>query len=191
MLLRKIASILLLALLSFNWFGYRFVISFFEDKLNEQFETKLDNNNYDNNELISIKVPVTDLAYYTNTRSFERVDGQVEINGVLYNYVKQRLYNDSVELLCIPNGPLMKLQKEKNDLVRSVNDIQQTDQAKKANGHPVNAKNFSSDHYTIQDIFTLNDLFANTAKRSFDFSSFTSFPYCAVIENPPEHSSVI
>jgi hypothetical protein len=189
--LRKIASILLLALLSFNWFGYRLVISFFENKANEQFETKLDNNNYENNQLISIKVPVTNLAYYTNSKLFERVDGQVEINGVLYNYVKQRLYNDSLELLCIPNAAAMKLQTEKNDLVKLVNDIQQTDQARKTSSHPVNNKSFSLDHFTIQDIFNLNDLFANAANKSFHFSSFTSFPYCAAIENPPEHSSVI
>jgi hypothetical protein len=189
--LRKIASILLLALLSFNWFGYRIVISFFENKANEQFETKLDNNNYENDQLISIKVPVTNLAYYTNTKLFERVDGQVEINGVLYNYVKQRFYNDSVELLCIPNTAVMKLQTEKNDLVKSVNDILQIDQAKKTTSHPVNNKNFSLDHFTIQDIFNLNDLFVHAANKSSYFSSFTSFPYCAAIENPPEHSSVI
>jgi hypothetical protein len=191
MLLRKIASLLLLALLSFNWFGYRLFISFFENEANEQFETKLDNNNYENNQLISIKVPVTNLAYYTNSKLFERVDGQVEINGVLCNYVKQRLYNDSLELLCIPNAAAMKLQTEKNDLVKSVNDIQQTDQTKKTSSHPVNNKNFSLDHFTIQDIFNLDDLFANAANKSFHFSSSTSFPYCAAIENPPEHSSVI
>jgi hypothetical protein len=189
--LRNIASILLLALLSFNWFGYRIFISFFENKANEQFETKLDNNNYENDQLVSIKVPVTNLAYYTNNKLFERVDGQLEINGVLYNYVKQRLYNDSVELLCIPNAAVMKLQAERNDLVKSVNDILQTDQAKKTNGHPANNKNFSLDHFTIEDIFNLNDLFANAANRSFYFSSSASFSYCAAIENPPEHSSVI
>jgi hypothetical protein len=180
----------MLALLSFNWFGYRFVISFFEDEANEKFESQLDNSNYDNDELISIKVPATNLAYYTNSKLFERVDGQVEINGVLYNYVKQRLYNDSVELLCIPNAVVMKLQTEKNDLVRSVNDIQQTDQAKKTNSHPVNAKNFSLDHYTILDIYSVSDLFAHAANRSFYFSISTSFPYCTAIENPPEHSSI-
>jgi hypothetical protein len=191
LLLRKIGSILLLALLSFNWFGYRFVISFFEDKANEQFETQLDNNNYDNDELISIKIPVTNLAYYTNTKLFERVDGQVEIHGILYNYVKQRLFNDSLELFCIPNTEVMKLQKEKNDLLKSVNDVQQTDQAKKTNSHPVNAKSFSLDHYTIEDFFTLNDMLSASAKKAFHFSSFTSSPYCAAIENPPEPYSVI
>ena len=189
--MRKIASILLLALLSFNWFGYRLLISFFENKANEQFVTKLDYGNYNADQLISIKVPVTNLAYYTNSKLFQRVDGQVEINGVLYNYVKQRLYNDSVELLCIPNTAVMKLQKEKNDLVKSVNDVQQTEQTKKTSNHPGNAKNFSLDHYTILDIFSLNDQFANAAKRSFHFSSFNSFLYCPTIENPPEHFSVI
>ena len=191
MLLRKIAAILLLALLSFNWFGYRLLISFFEDKANEQFVTQLDNNNYNADQLISIKVPVRNLAYYTNTKLFQRVDGQVEINGILYNYVKQRLYNDSVELLCIPNAAVMKLQTEKNDLAKSVNDIQQTEQAKKTSNHSGNAKSFSLDHYTILDVFTLNDFFTNAAKRSFYFSSLTSFLYCPAIENPPENFSVI
>lgn len=189
--MRKIASILLLALLSFNWFGYRLFISFFENKANEQFETKLDNGNYNADQLISIKVPITNIAYYTNTKLFQRVDGQVEINGILYNYVKQRLYNDSVELLCIPNTAMMKLQTEKNDLAKSVNDVQQTEQAKKTSNHSGNAKNFSVDHYTILDIFRLNDLFTNASKRSFYFSSLNSFLYCPAIENPPENLPVI
>jgi hypothetical protein len=189
--LKKIFSILLLALLSFNWFGYRLLISFFEKKVNEQFETKLDNGNYNADQLISIKVPITNLAYYTNSKLFQRVDGQVEINGVLYNYVKQRLYNDSAELLCIPNDAMMKLQTEKNDLAKSVNDVQQTEQAKKTSNHSGNAKNFSLDHYTILDIFKLTDPFADAAKRSFYFSSLNSFLYCPAIEKPPESFSVM
>jgi hypothetical protein len=181
----------MLALLAFNWFGYRLLISLFEHRANERFQTELDNNSYDSDELISIKIPVTSLAYYTNAKLFERVDGQVEIKGILYNYVKQRVYNDSLEMLCIPNTAMMILQTEKNDLLKSVNDIQQPEQGKKAGNHTGNTKNFSQDHYTVQDFIALTDLFGNARKKSFYFSLFTSFPYCAEIEYPPEHFSFL
>ena len=59
----------------------------------------MENNNYKESQLISPKVPVSYIPYYNNSKSFERIDGQIEIQGGLYKYVKRRIYNDSLELL--------------------------------------------------------------------------------------------
>src|SRR5580658_5132677 len=81
---KRIASILLLAVLFFNWIGYRFVSSYLEDHANARLEAQLDMNDYDESQLISFKVPAEHLAYYNNSKQFDRVDGEIEINGVQY-----------------------------------------------------------------------------------------------------------
>ena len=94
-----------------------------EDKANARLESQLNNGGYDESQLISIKIPATHLSYYTNSKFFDRVDGHIEIKGVKYNYVKSRLYNDSLELLCIPNHSLMRIQNAKDDFFKLVNDL--------------------------------------------------------------------
>lgn len=112
--MRKIAAIFLLGLLLFNWFGYRVLIGYWQERAKIKLEARLDVNDYDESQLISVKVPVTHLAYYNSSAAFERVNGSVEILGVQYKYVKRRLYNDSLELLCLPDQGAMKLRASVN-----------------------------------------------------------------------------
>src|SRR5439155_4988660 len=54
--LRKIASILLICLLLFNWYGYRFVTNYLQKKADSQLEARLDVNDYDESQLIEIRI---------------------------------------------------------------------------------------------------------------------------------------
>ena len=72
--MKKVAAILLLGIFSFNLFGYRLVASFLENKANAAMELSLDENDYDNDQLISIKQP-TNLPYYKNSAVFQRIEG--------------------------------------------------------------------------------------------------------------------
>ena len=101
--MKKTAAILLLGILTFNWVGYRYLLSYLEDRANTAFNSRLDSDNYDESDLISIKV--ANNLPYTNAKKFERVNGQIEIAGVQYNYVKIKVSADSLELLCIPLVP--------------------------------------------------------------------------------------
>ena len=101
--MKQLAAILLLGIFSFNLFGYRLVASFLEKQENIKMELALDENNYEDHQLISIKQP-TNLPYYQNSKTFQRIDGEIEIEGVYYKYVKCRIYNDSLEMLCIPTN---------------------------------------------------------------------------------------
>src|SRR5579862_5784654 len=122
-----------------------------EDKANARLESRLDNDNYDESQLISIKVPANHLAYYNNSKQFERVDGAVEINGIQYQYVKKRLYNDSFEYLCIPNNDVTKLRTARDDFFKLVNDLQQQGPGKKSAPDTNTSKNFLADYY-LDDI---------------------------------------
>ncbi len=166
--------------------GFRLFTAYMEGRVNTDLEAQLDGNSYDESELISIKVPAIHLGYYTNSSQFERVDGQMEFGGIEYKYVKRRLFNDSLELMCIPNHAIMSLQTAKDEFFRLVNDLQHTGQSKKPSSHPGSSKIFSIDVYTAQDLFTMSDLYATSAKRSSpDFVKFSSF-FSPTAEQPPE-----
>lgn len=84
-------------------------------------EQQLDNNDYNNEELISIKT-VLNLPYYSSSPEFERTYGSVAIDGVVYEYVKKRVYNDTLELLCLPNKTKTRLHDIKNDITKATSD---------------------------------------------------------------------
>lgn len=124
-----------MGVLFFNWYGYQLLSNYWQDRADRRLEASLDNDNFDESQLISVKIPITSLSYYNSSTAFERVDGQIDIGGVHYNYVKRRILQDSLELLCIPNMTAMRLQTVKNEFFRQVNDLQQQTQGKKNNTH--------------------------------------------------------
>jgi len=191
-LVKKIAAILLMGLLFFNWYGYRLLTSWLEVRADNQLEARLDKNSYDESQLISIKVPSTHLSYYNSSTQFERIDGQIEIGGIRYKYVKRRLFNDSLELLCIPNQTVMRLQTAKNEFFKGVNDIRSGNgQNKKSDSTPGSSKNFSStDYYTVNDLLTLGDLYftSRTQKIAVQVAMLSS-ALLATDEQPPDPSS--
>ena len=135
-----------MGVLFFNWYGYQLLTQYWQQRADSRLQARLDRNEYDESQLFSVKIPVTSLAYYNDTKAggFERIDGKIDIRGVHYQYVKRRLYKDSLELLCIPNETAMKLQQVKNEFFRQANDLQQQTQGKKAPSSPV--KDLSKDY---------------------------------------------
>jgi hypothetical protein len=126
---RKVVAILLLALHLFNLGGYQLVFSKASKAASDRFISRLDNKEYSDSELIEVKVPVN-LPYQSNWSDFERYDGEVQIAGVHYNYVKRKLYNDTLILMCIPNAEQMKIASAKEAFFSLVNNLQHPGQQK-------------------------------------------------------------
>ena len=185
--MKRIAAILLMGILFFNWYGYKLLSSYLEDRADRRLEANLDEDRYDESQLISIKVPSSHLSYYNSNTRFERVDGQIEVGGVQYKYVKRRLYNDSLELLCIPNHDAMKLQTARNQFFQLVNDIQQHNgQSKKSNAHHT-TKNFSPSDYEAVPGLTMGQLYAVTnLSVTQDQAPSISTSYHFTVEQPPD-----
>lgn len=118
-------------ILLFNLVGYRFVVDYMQQKSDEALEARLDLDDYNESELIEIKIPVN-MPYQTSWSEYERYDGEVEMDGISYKYVKRRLLNDTLYLRCIPNTQKMRLQTAKNDFFKNNNDIAQNNSSKKS-----------------------------------------------------------
>lgn len=116
--MKRLSAILFLAILLFNIYGYRFVIVSMEEKSVAAIETKVDKQDYTDDELISVKT-VLHLPYYTSSNDYERAYGSINIDGKDYEYVKRRVHNDTLELLCLPNLDKTKLKAAGNDIAKA------------------------------------------------------------------------
>jgi hypothetical protein len=182
--MKKTVTVLMAILLLFNWFGYRVFICIIERNANIRLEADLDNEQYDESQLLSIKVPVTYLPYYNYSSTFVRVDGQIEIEGVQYKYVKRRIYNDSLEVLCLPNKAAMNLRNSANEFFRFANDLQTE---KKSGGRSSSLKNISPDYYTVNSSFRLSNHFISIDQCFHFRSDSLESPFILTSEQPPDH----
>lgn len=188
--MKRIAAILLMGMLFFNWCGYCPLSSWLEERANRQLEARLDEDRYDESQLITFKVPASRLAYFNSSTRFERMAGQIEVGGVQYMYVKCRLFNDSMEIECIVNHTGMNLQKVRNQFFQLVNDTQQHNgQGKRSNNHST-VKNFSpTDYYTEPG--PAMSLYVAIASRQMGYDQTppinTSCHF--TVEQPPDHFS--
>ena len=184
--LKRIASILLLAVLLFNWVGYRILSDYFQQRSDVAFEAKLDKRDYDESQLIELKVPLN-LPYQTNWNDFERFDGEIEVEGVHYKYVKRKVYNDSLILLCLPNEAKTKIKSAGEEFFRLVNDLQYPSQGKKSdNGKPSSTKNPVTEYFSHNNAWHIPELTALHFQFYIDQSSYHSRGFVITTEQPPE-----
>jgi hypothetical protein len=121
--LRNVFAILLLSIHLFTLAGYRLVLSCLEQKADKLLVQKLDNHEYSDADLVTIKIPLH-MPYTADKNEFERCDGTVQINGVFYNYVKRKQCNDTLILQCIANNEKNKLADAKNVYAKIAGDAQ-------------------------------------------------------------------
>ena len=151
--MHKPIAILLLMIHIFTVGGYRFVFDKLENDASVQLIDKLDKEEYADNELIEMKVPLP-MPYQTNWSSFERYNGEIEINGILYNYVKRKVWNDTLILMCIPNHDKMQLNSAKEQFFSLVNDLDQKGKETPATPKANVIKTITTDYQAIEAIHT-------------------------------------
>jgi hypothetical protein len=182
--LKKSAAILLLGILLFNGWGYRLLTSYMESRANHQLEAQLDDDQYDESQLISIRLPATDLSYYNNSFQYERIYGEIEIQGLRYEYCKRRILNDSIEFLCIPNQVAMKMQTARNDFFQLMNDLSRNGLDKNSSSHL--HKHFPANDYISHGTQPVDQpIVISSAMSHPDIVVFSS--WCALTpDQPPE-----
>lgn len=129
-MVKRLSSILFLVILLFNLWGYRFMIDCLQQQQDAILSNRLDKKQYKEEELISIKTALN-LPYYSSSPTFERAFGSVTVNGVDYEYVQQRVFNDTLELRCLPNQIKTELQTVKNQFLKFSIDDPTTQPVKK------------------------------------------------------------
>ena len=185
--MRKSIAFILLGLQLFNMGGYQLLFKHIEERSATHFIEQLNTNNYNESQLIEIKVPIS-LPYTTDWDSYERYDGEVIVDGIHYNYVKRKLANDSMSFLCIPNNEKMSIINSKNIYYSLVNDIQ--DQHEKGEfPSPISklSKMFFSEYSTLTAFEIKNGLLNPETLKYFSTEvQILQRPF-DVLERPPHH----
>jgi hypothetical protein len=152
--LKQLSAILLIALFLFTQFGYSFVFDYAQQQSDVALEVSLDKDEYNEADLLTIKVPLS-LPYVNSQANFERVNGEIEVDGKIYKYVKRKIADGQLVLLCIPDYNKMKLQNAKEEFYKYANDLVQNNNSKKSDhSKSVTFKKVLSDFYTNENAYS-------------------------------------
>lgn len=121
-MLKKAAAFFFITLFLFNLFGYRLVVEYMQQRVSTRLDERLDNNDYSDAQLMELKLPLH-LPYQTDWSGYQRCNGEIELNGMIYTYVKRKVASDTLFLLCIPNVQKTHLETAKNDFFRLSNGL--------------------------------------------------------------------
>ena len=184
--MKKIAAILLIIVLFFNWYGYRIVAGMMEKKADIALDNRLDNNQYDESQLIELRVAL-DVPYQNNQSEFERHYGEMQIDGKYYTYVKRKIENGFLILKCIPNDGKQRIKAAGNDFFKMANGLDQNHQQDKK-GNTSFAKNFWSEYDDQLNSFDI-DPSSDAIHTRFIHNSISLYnSNRSTPERPPDHS---
>ena len=168
----------------FNIVGYKFVANYFESKATQDLQNLLDQNSYSDADLISFKFE-SSLPYHSNSKEFETMNGNIDINGVNYQYVKMRFYNDSLEILCIPNILNSSIKNSQNDFAKQLIDNTASSQTKKSPSNQI-VKTTISD-FTLEHHFDIyKQIYISKLRHDAYHIIDRSFDFLHSLDQPPE-----
>lgn len=180
--MKKLAAIFFLSIFLFNVIGYRLVFYYEQQKADARVEASFDNNDYNDQDLVTIKVPLQ-LPYQTNWKEFERVDGEVTLDGKIYKYVKRKVEDGQLVLMCLPDEHKQRLQTARDDFFKLANDLA-TNSSKKS-GDAFSIKNVLSDYDKIENDYSTRSITSRLTYGAPFNQALKATPYHNSPEQPP------
>jgi hypothetical protein len=156
------------------------MFNYMQQQSDVKMEASIDNNNYNEKDLITIKMPLS-MPYQLDQKDFERVSGEVTYNGKIYKYVQRKVSNGELILQCLPDENKMKLQSAKEDFFKFANDLQQNNSSKKSN-----TSDFSKNWLSIYDKHDADKNEFSFTQNSSSFYSEIIFAYSSGTHISPE-----
>jgi hypothetical protein len=182
--LKRAAAILFMTIFLFNWCGYRILTVYLQQQANVQLEAQLDRNDYDESQLIEMRVSLN-MPYQASSTDFERYDGEIEIKGIHYKYVKRRIDNGQLVLLCLPNQTKMQLQQARDDFFQLVNDLSTSSQTKNTeHGHTF--KNPVTEYWQQQQEWCMEALTGQPVRFTARMITLPVHPVIVTRGQPPQ-----
>lgn len=181
--MKRAAAILLLIIFLFNWFGYRLLSDYLQHRADTQLESQLDQQQYNEASLIEIRIPLN-MPYQNVSSGFERYDGDIEFNGIHYKYVKRKVANGELVLLCLPNENRMRLLSARDEFFKLVNDLQQSPDKSSTPTHSI--KNPITEYWQQQNNWHLEALVFQQHQYTGYAVIIPSSPLITTPSQPPE-----
>lgn len=149
--LKKVLSIGLLAIFTFNLGGYYLLFWALKVQANQELSARLDAGHYDESQTFEIQIPLT-LPYPLQSNGFERQQGEFSYQGEHYQVVKQKYENDVLTIVCLKDAQVNHLEKVSEAFSES------------SGAQPVQEGSLNLPLKVFQDYISNVTTFANTIK---------------------------
>jgi hypothetical protein len=163
-----------------NVLGYYGILLGLKTDSGAEVASRLDSDMYDLGGTVTFKVPLA-VPYTMDSEGYERVSGEFEKDGEIYRLVKQRLYQDTLYIVCVKDEATSKINKTLEDFVQSFagqeDDSQQT----------VVAPGFIKDYVNTEISLASSGKGWETEVANASAPRYFSDSYCASIVHPPDN----
>lgn len=119
--MKRIVGFSVLVIFLLNVFGYYGIFMGLRNQVASQMRTKMDESNYALSDEITFKVPIA-IPYASDMTEYERVDGEFRHEGNVYHLMKQRLFKDTLYIVCVKDTRAQKIDKALEDYVKTFSD---------------------------------------------------------------------
>lgn len=143
--MKRITTLVLLLLFLLNVLGYYGVFVGWQVGNSKQARSRLDRDEYSQGQAVTLKVRLT-VPYSTDQEEYQRVDGEFEHEGEFYRLVKQRLYKDTLYIVCVKDDNLREMHQALTDYVKTFADSPINSAKSPSNGKTV--LNFIKEYVT-------------------------------------------
>lgn len=143
--MKRLTALFLTILFLFNLAGYRLVFHYIQKEADVQYELSLDNEVYDESQMMTLKVDLN-MPYLAQNTSFERIDGEISVDGKIFKYVKRKIHNGQLVLLCLPDEKKTKLRSAREEYFFLANNLVSNSSTKETAPKAPFIKNIVSDY---------------------------------------------
>ena len=178
--MKRLTALFLAGLFLFNLAGYRLFFHYVQENADSRYEQLLDKVNLDESQMITLKVDL-DMPYLAENTKFERIDGEITIDGKIYKYVKRKIHNGQLVLLCLPYEQKTKLRSSREEYFSLANNLAAHSDSKQSAPKSSFSENITTDYDS--DILAYN-ISAISEIINYQFPSDESF-HSSVYYNLP------
>ena len=164
------------------------MFSYLEESATARLEQKIDAGIFSDEQLVEIKIPLN-MPYYSD-KEYEPVYGETNWNGEHYRYVKRKISNNILYLLCIPDKEKNTIAQAKNDFTKSASDITTNNPTQQKHSNSI-IKLILSEYLPTENASGYNNYISNSSELISQNSDATDLFYPSTPAQPPEISFVL
>jgi len=181
---KRLIAILLLNVHLFNLGGYQVVFQYFIHQSEIQIVKEIYENKIDATKLVEIKIPVH-LPGIKKWDHYVRDNGQLQLKGVYYNYLRYKMAPDTMSFICIANAVKTRLVTANLIIAKEINDVPLS---KKGHDSSLKKVNTGND-YSFTVVNYQFSTFSTLLKQDLSPISYhLNQPYIESPGKPPNHS---
>jgi len=118
---KRIITICLLFVFLLNALGFYGILVGLRWQNSREVNERLEADNYSEAEARTFKIPLT-IPYGADSRDYERVEGEFAYEGETFRLVKQRMYRDTLYLVCVKDIKAKEINQALSDYVKTFTD---------------------------------------------------------------------